>query len=81
MSELVFSFINILTIALLIAIFARVVVSWLPVEGTNPAVTLIYQITEPILRPIRNVLPSTGMLDLSPVVAIVVIIIVRRIFL
>lgn len=45
-----------------------VILSWIPVDDRNPAVPLVYQITEPLLAPIRRVLPSMG-LDLSPIVA------------
>ena len=42
---------------------------------------VIYQITEPILAPIRRLLPNFGGLDLSPVVAIIIIFVVQRIVL
>ena len=59
-------------------IFAEVIFSWLVafnvVNLRNPMVAQIYQVirtvTEPILRPIRNVLPSMGGLDFSPIVAL-----------
>ena len=40
---------------------------------------LIYGITEPILAPIRRVLPSMGMLDLSPMVALIVMMVIREV--
>ena len=59
-------------------IFAEVIFSWLVafnvVNLRNPMVSQIYStvrtITEPILRPIRNALPSLGGLDFSPIVAL-----------
>lgn len=75
------SFINILFIALWVAILGRVIISWVNLSPYNPIVVAIYQITEPILAPIRRVLPQTGMIDLSPMVAIIVMIIVQRVLL
>ena len=52
-------------------IMARVIVSWIAGPGSrNPVVQLIYTATEPILAPIRSILPRTGMFDLSPMVAL-----------
>ena len=52
-------------------IVARVILSWVasPVSR-NPIVQFIRQVTEPILAPIRSILPRTGMFDLSPMVAL-----------
>jgi YggT family protein len=53
-----------------VAIFIRVVISWVGLDPRNPAVVFIHDITEPILSPIRQFMPRFGMLDLSPMVAI-----------
>ena len=52
-------------------IIARVILSWVasPVSR-NPVVHFIRQVTDPILEPIRSILPRTGMFDLSPMVAL-----------
>ena len=52
-------------------IVLRVILSWVasPVSR-NPFVQLVRQVTEPILAPIRSILPRTGMFDLSPMVAL-----------
>jgi YggT family protein len=39
---------------------------------------MIHQVTEPILAPIRRVLPKMGMLDFSPMVAIILLTVIRR---
>lgn len=65
----------------LLIIIARVIIGWLPVSWPRPIrplVVLIYDITEPILSPLRRWIPviplSSGMgLDLSPMVLIVVL--------
>ncbi|MCY3542443.1 MAG: YggT family protein [Chloroflexota bacterium] len=72
-------FITILFYFLWAAILGRVIISWINLSPDNPIVQVLYGITEPILGPIRRVLPSTGMLDLSPMVALIIMIIVERI--
>jgi YggT family protein len=52
------------------ALLAGVILSWIPVDNRNPAVPLVYQITEPLLTPIRRLLPDIG-IDLSPMIAII----------
>lgn len=62
----------------MLVVFARVLLSWFPdIDRSNPLVQAIYDITEPVLRPIREILPPTGMLDLSPLVLIVILQILR----
>lgn len=74
MSDLIKEFINILVPILYVAIFARVILSWLPIGGSNnPLVAIIYQITEPILGPLRRVIPRIGIFDLTPMIAIVLL--------
>ena len=54
-------------------IFGRIILSWFPVSPGGPVAQIsgvLYTITEPVLGPIRNVLPSIGMFDLSPMVVI-----------
>ncbi len=62
-----------------IAIFARVIVSWFPTSGNNPIVVFIYTVTEPILAPIRRIIPRMGTFDLTPMIALILIIIIQRI--
>ncbi|WP_058485443.1 YggT family protein [Defluviitalea phaphyphila] len=57
-------------------IFIRVILSWFPINRDNPFVLIIYQLTEPILGPIRalmqkSVLGGKGlMIDFSPIIAL-----------
>lgn len=67
-----------------LAIFARVILSFvIPMSGSNPHPILISvnrvvnQITEPILGPIRRVLPTFGTFDFSPMVALVILWLIR----
>jgi YggT family protein len=47
--------------------------SWFPIDQSNPIVRIIWEITEPVLAPIRRVIPRIGMFDLSPLAAFLVI--------
>jgi YggT family protein len=66
-------------------LIAAAILSWLVVFNVvntrNPVVASIgeflYRITEPLLRPIRNLLPSLGGIDISPVILILIIIFIR----
>ncbi|NIS71799.1 MAG: YggT family protein [Proteobacteria bacterium] len=60
-------------------IIARAVLSWVNFDPKNPIVGVLYQLTEPVLWRIRRYLPLRGMgIDVSPVIAILAIIFVRR---
>lgn len=57
-----------------LALLARIILSWFPnVDRGNPIIRFLYEVTEPVLRPIREMLPSNGMFDFSPLIVFVVI--------
>ena len=56
-----------------ILIIAMVILSWVGGGVRHPIVPLIYQLTEPVLRPIRRVIPSIAGIDLSPLFALIII--------
>lgn len=58
---------------LIAAVVVRSLMSWFPVSPTNPFNRLLYQITEPILGPVRRLLPRTGMIDFSAMLVIVLL--------
>jgi YggT family protein len=60
-------------------LLGRVLLSWLPIDPYNPIARVLYQLTEPVLAPIRRLLPPAGMMDFSPIVAFVLLIIVERV--
>lgn len=62
-------FIEILAYVLIACIWIRIIFSWTNFDPNNPVFGVIHEITEPILGPIRSIMPRTGMLDLSPMVA------------
>jgi len=59
-------------------IIARAIVSWFSPNPYNPIVQFLYSITEPMLRPIRRILPRTGRLDLAPMVAILLLFLIQQ---
>jgi len=70
-------------------LIASAVFSWLiafnVVNTRSPAVsgigTLLYQLTEPLLRPIRSILPNMGTIDVSPIVLILIILFIQSVIL
>jgi YggT family protein len=64
------TFVDYFMYAFTIAIFGRIVMSFVSPHGQDAVSQLLFQITEPILGPIRNLLPQTGFFDLSPLVAL-----------
>jgi len=67
-------FVYLLVYALTTAIFLRAIFSWfVPPGSDNVIMRFLREITEPILSPIRRVMPSMGMLDLAPFVAMILL--------
>ena len=68
-------------------LIAAAVLSWLVafnvVNARNQFVAMVgdflYRITEPVLRPIRNVIPAFGGLDISPIIVILIILFIQRV--
>lgn len=76
--------INLIFTIFYLALLTRIILSFLPMLGVRPNrfILTIYgvalQITEPVLAPIRRVLPSFGMLDFSPMVVMIIMFIIQR---
>ncbi|SVD08061.1 uncharacterized protein METZ01_LOCUS360915 [marine metagenome] len=65
-----------------IIIIVRVVLSWISHNPSNQFIQIIYQVSEPILKPIREILPIIGMgFDLSPIVAFFLLGLLKKILL
>ena len=60
-------------------LFARIVVTWLPVDPYHAAVQFLVQATDPILAPFRKIPLQIGVLDLTPIFAFVAIFFVRNV--
>ncbi len=52
-----------------IAILVRVVSSWLPISPYSPWIRWAFVVSEPILRPLRQVIPAMGPIDITPIIA------------
>jgi YggT family protein len=82
-------FLRLLCIALMVyslVLLIRVIVSWIELAGVRPPSTgpirsgyeLLFDVTEPALRPLRRVVPPAGALDLSVIVAFVIIFVLQN---
>ena len=58
---------------LALAIFFRAMLSWFVRDPYNPIVRALDAITEPILQPLRKIIPRMGMIDITPLVAIILL--------
>ena len=75
--DLICSLLNVYYILLI----ARILMSWFPLQpGTALASigSVLYQVTEPVLGPVRRIVPTIGMLDISPLVVFFGLQIVQR---
>ncbi len=61
-------------------ILARVLMSWFNPNPYNPIVDAIYRLTEPVLAPIRRILPAMGGFDLSPLVVFFILMFLQNLF-
>ena len=68
-----FGFIRLLCEVLTLAIIFRAILSWFSPRPTNRVAVILYRLTEPILMPLRRIIPRLGMLDFSPLVAIILL--------
>jgi YggT family protein len=67
------NFLRFLLIGLWLLILARVILSWVDPTGRNRVSAFIIQTSEPILAPVRKLLPRTGMFDFSPLIVLLVL--------
>ena len=63
-----------------IVLIVRIVLTWVPHNPCHSAATLLYKITEPVLEPVRRVIPSIGGIDVSPIVVFIVLHFIKRVF-
>lgn len=57
----------------IIAIIIQVVLSWVSSGDYHPGITLLYSLTEPVMRPLRQFVPPVGGIDLTPLAAILLL--------
>lgn len=71
--------INIILTIYMYVIIARAILSWVSPDPYNPIVQMLYKITEPVLNPLRRLIPMGKMgMDLSPMIAILIIFFLKR---
>lgn len=73
MQDVLVNFVRFLVTVVWLLLIARVVLSWTNPRGGGGLVAFIYQATEPILAPIRRILPPTGGIDWSPLIALLIL--------
>jgi YggT family protein len=67
------TFVEILVNVLVVAIFLRAIITWFRLAPDNPIQVILVQVTEPILSPLRRVVPSLGMFDITPWIAMLLL--------
>ena len=66
------SLIELILLMFTLLILARVLMSWVQVDPYHPVAQFIFQATEPILKPVREVLPPAAGFDFSPIVVLII---------
>ena len=61
-----------------IALLIRIVLSWVPHNPYNQAIRFLYKITDPVLNPVRKIIPPFKGIDLSPVVVFFALGIIKK---
>jgi len=73
-----FNFIRVLCEALTVAIIFRAILSWFSPRPTNMLAVISYRLTEPLLAPLRRIIPRAGMIDFTPLAAIILLQLISR---
>jgi YggT family protein len=79
MSDFVLTFVSTLIYILNFAIIVRSLMSWFNPSPDNPIVRFVIEITEPVLAPLRRIVPRIGMIDITPIVAILLLNVVLQV--
>jgi YggT family protein len=61
-----------------LVLFASIILSWVNLSPDSPIVKVVHQLTEPVLAPVRRVLPAAGGFDLSPLLVLLAIRLLQR---
>jgi YggT family protein len=67
------NFLELFFLALWLLIFGRVLMSFVDPTGRNQVSAFLIQATEPLLGPVRRLLPQTGMFDFSPLIVLLIL--------
>jgi YggT family protein len=74
-------FVQLFVVVLFIVVTGRVLISWVNPRFEGPVARFLFDTTEPLLSPIRRVLPQSGMIDLSPMILGLFLLILIRVVL
>jgi YggT family protein len=74
------NFLGLFFMALWLLVFARVLMSWVDPGRQRGISTFLIETTEPLLAPVRRVLPPTGMIDFSPLIVLLILGVLWRAF-
>ncbi|MDP4788772.1 MAG: YggT family protein, partial [Haliea sp.] len=55
------------------ALLAMIILSWVAPGSRHPALLLLFQLTEPVMAPVRRLLPNMGGIDFSPILLFILI--------
>jgi YggT family protein len=72
-------FVQAFVFALFLLVLGRVLMSWVDPRFSSTLGRFLYETTEPLLAPIRRVLPQTGFIDLSPLVLMLLLSVLLRV--
>ncbi len=75
---LIYNILGFLLTAMQIALIVRMLFSWFDPTGRTAIGGVLATVTDPVIVPIRRVMPNTGMFDLSPMVVLLVIFLLQK---
>ena len=81
MADFLRVFVQLFVTALWLLVLGRVLLSWVNPRFEGPIARFLYETTEPLLAPIRRVMPQMGMMDLSPLVLMLLLGVLMRLVL
>ena len=81
MFQFLLTFVNLLFTVLIWAIIGRALLSWFRLNPENPLIRILDDVTDPVLRPLRRVVPTIGFIDITPIVAIFLLQFIQRLLL
>ncbi len=76
--QVAFIFSTFITI-LMFCIIGRSLLTWFPIGQNHPVVRILNQVTDPLLQPVRRIMPQTGMIDFSGMIVIFVLFLMLRV--
>jgi YggT family protein len=79
MQQLLLTVVNVLYYALLVLLIGRLVISLANISPYHPVAQIVYRFTEPLLNPVRRILPPSAGLDFSPMIVWLLAALIRQV--